>query len=70
MLTIYENRSGALERQKGKPRITEGALWVDLLNPTPAEEKKVERALKFDSAHHVRTYLKEELSKVVPDIRI
>ena len=27
-------------------------------------------ALKFDSAHHVRTYLKEELSKVVPDIRI
>ena len=28
------------------------------------------RALEFDSAHHVRTYLKEELSKVVPDIRI
>jgi magnesium transporter len=44
----YENRSGALERQKGKPRITEGALLVDLLNPTEAEEKKVERALKFD----------------------
>jgi phosphotransferase system enzyme I (PtsI) len=28
------------------------------------------RALEFDNAHHVRTYLKEELSKVVPDIRI
>ena len=48
MLTIYENRSGALERQKGKPRITEGALWVDLLNPTPEEEGQIERALKLD----------------------
>ena len=48
MLTIYENRSGALERQKGKPRITEAAVWVDLLNPTPEEEKQIERALKLD----------------------
>ena len=48
MLTIYENRSGALERQKGKPRITEGALWVDLLNPTPEEEAQIERALKLE----------------------
>ena len=48
MLTIYENRAGTLERQKGKPRITEDAVWVDLLNPTPEEEKKIERALKFD----------------------
>ena len=48
MLTIYENRSGALERQKGKPRITEAAVWIDLLNPTPEEEEKIERALKFD----------------------
>ena len=48
MLTIYENRSGALERQKGKPRITEGALWIDLLNPTPAEEGQIERALKIE----------------------
>ena len=37
-----------LERQKGKPRITEGAVWIDLLNPTPEEEVKVERALKLD----------------------
>ena len=48
MLTIYENRLGALERQKGKPRITEEVVWIDLLNPTPDDEKKVERALKFD----------------------
>ena len=48
MLTIYENRSGTLERQKGKPRIGEEVVWIDLFNPTEAEEKKVERALKFD----------------------
>ncbi|HKQ55499.1 MAG TPA: magnesium transporter CorA family protein [Methyloceanibacter sp.] len=48
MLTIYENRAGTLSRQKGKPRIGEEAVWIDLLNPTEDEEKKVERALKFD----------------------
>jgi magnesium transporter len=48
MLTIYENRAGTLEPQKGKPRITEAAIWIDLLNPTQEEEEKVERALKFD----------------------
>jgi phosphotransferase system enzyme I (PtsI) len=36
----------------------------------PQCQQVTERALKFDSAHLVRTYLKEELSKVVPDIRI
>jgi len=48
MLTIFENRAGTLTRQKGKPRIGEEAVWVDLLNPTQDEEKKVERALKFN----------------------
>jgi len=48
MLTIYDNRSGALERQKGKPRVTEAAVWIDLLNPTPEEEGQIERALKLD----------------------
>jgi magnesium transporter len=48
MLTIYENRSGALERQKGKARITETAIWIDLLNPTPQEEKQIERVIKLE----------------------
>ncbi|HKB00245.1 MAG TPA: magnesium transporter CorA family protein [Methyloceanibacter sp.] len=48
MLTIYENRAGTLTRQKGKPKISEEAVWIDLLNPTEAEEKKVERTLKFN----------------------
>jgi magnesium transporter len=48
MLTVYENRAGALERQKGKPRINEAAVWLDLLNPTREEEKQIERALKLE----------------------
>ncbi len=36
----------------------------------PHCEQVTKRCIEFDSAHHVRTYLKEELSKVVPDIRI
>jgi magnesium transporter len=48
MLTIYENRAGTLTRQKGKPKIGEEAVWIDLLNPTEVEEKRVERALKFN----------------------
>ena len=48
MLTIYEIKSGALQPQKGAPRMTEQAVWIDLLNPTQEEEGKVERALKLD----------------------
>ena len=48
MLTIYEQRSGALQRQKGKARITEATVWIDLLNPTPEEEGQIERGLKLD----------------------
>jgi magnesium transporter len=48
MLTIYEIRSGALEPHKNPRRITEQTVWIDLLNPKPAEETKIERALKID----------------------
>jgi magnesium transporter len=48
MLTIYEARSGALAPQKGQPRITDQAVWIDLLDPTPEEEDKAEKALKFN----------------------
>src|SRR4249919_214294 len=47
MLTTYEARSGALEPHKNPRRITEQALWIDLLNPKREEEIKVERALKI-----------------------
>lgn len=48
MLTIYESRAGTLERLKSAKRITEQAIWLDLVDPTPQDEKKVERALKID----------------------
>jgi magnesium transporter len=48
MLTIYEARAGGLQAQTGQPRITEQAVWIDLLNATQEEEAKVERALKLD----------------------
>ncbi len=48
MLTIYEARADGLAPQTGQPRITEQAIWIDLLNPTQEEEKKIERALKLD----------------------
>jgi magnesium transporter len=56
MLTIYEFRAGALKPSSGKPAgkatgksaIMEEAVWIDLLNPTPQEESKVEKALKLD----------------------
>jgi magnesium transporter len=48
MLTIYELKSGELKPQTGQPNITEQVVWIDLLNPTPAEEAKVEKALKID----------------------
>ena len=41
-------RSGPILPQKGQPRITERAVWIDLLNPTPEEEGQIERALKID----------------------
>jgi phosphotransferase system enzyme I (PtsI) len=36
----------------------------------PQCQEVAQRARQFDSAHHVRTYLKEELFKVLPDLRI
>ena len=48
MITIYESHEGFLAPQKGKPRITQAAVWIDLVNPTPEEEEQIERALKLD----------------------
>jgi magnesium transporter len=48
VLTIYEFKSGELKPQTGQPKITEQTVWIDLLNPTPEEEDRVEKALKID----------------------
>ena len=47
MLTIYENQIGRARAPNRPPKITEQAMWIDLLNPKE-EETKVERALKLD----------------------
>ena len=48
MLTIYDYRDGQLKAQTGLPRITEQTVWIDLLNPTPDEEEKVEKSLNIE----------------------
>lgn len=48
MLTTYELRSGTLEAHKNPRRITEQAIWIDLLDPKREEEIKIERALKLE----------------------
>ena len=52
MLTIYEFHAGELKprsgKSAGKAPITDEAVWLDLLDPTPEEESKVEKALKLN----------------------
>jgi magnesium transporter len=48
MLTIYEVKPEGLVPQEGEPLLTEKAVWLDLLVPTPGEEKGVEDALHID----------------------
>ena len=35
-------------RKAAAPGVTDQVIWIDLLNPTLEEEKKIERALKLD----------------------
>ena len=46
--TIYDVLEGTLLSQTGVPRVTEEAVWIDLLNPTQEEEGIIERGLKCD----------------------
>ena len=47
MLSVYIPRGTALERVPVDPGadVPEGAVWIDLIAPTVAEDKAVERAL-------------------------
>ena len=50
MLNVYVARSqGLVQIELDEPRsIPADALWIDLLEPTPEEEKLVESALRID----------------------
>jgi magnesium transporter len=49
MITAYDRSPGTLQRRESAQEpIGEGTIWVDLLNPTPEEEKLVEARLQID----------------------
>ena len=66
MLTAYLASGGILcPRVMGEAdRVPEGAVWLDLVNPTPAEEQAVEAALGVD----VPT--RDDLRKIEPSERL
>jgi magnesium transporter len=49
MLAIYSPRGSALERQpiESGADISDAAIWFDLFNPTPEEDKRVEQTLSI-----------------------
>ena len=48
MITQYDAGGQCLVRRDGALDVRTGTLWIDLLNPTPEEEKAVEAALGLD----------------------
>lgn len=48
MLTTYEKSGATLVKSEGLCQITEGTVWIDLLNPTPEEDKHIEKALGIE----------------------
>lgn len=48
VIITYETRSGALVPKDDPLPISEEAVWIDLTNPTPEEEKIIEAALGLD----------------------
>lgn len=48
MLTIYDLNCGKLTKREGLGALSETTVWLDLLNPTPEEDKHVEAALSIE----------------------
>lgn len=48
MLTLYDCSGTALIPREGMGAITDETVWLDLLSPTPEEEKHIEAALGID----------------------
>ncbi len=65
MLAIYGTEKGCLtEFAIELPHIPEGAIWIDLVEPTEAEEKAVEAALALDIP------TREELAEIEASSRL
>ena len=48
MLAIYDTNGTGLIKQDGCAPITEATVWIDLVDPTPEEDKHVEAALGIE----------------------
>ena len=48
MLTIYDAHGAQLEKKSANDTITDATVWLDLLNPTPEEDKRVEALLGIE----------------------
>lgn len=48
MLIIYTSDRKTLVKHESPSEVPAGAIWIDMFDPTPAEEAIVERALKID----------------------
>ena len=48
MLTIYDFNCGMLTKREGLGALSDATVWIDLLDPTPEEDKHVETALGIE----------------------
>ena len=48
MLTIYDGGATGLTKRCGLEAITDSTIWIDLVNPTPEEDKHIEAALSIE----------------------
>jgi magnesium transporter len=48
MLTLYDTNGTALTKRDGCQPVTEATVWLDLVDPTPEEDKYVETALGIE----------------------
>ena len=67
MLDVYVKQGRRLERVAGATEIPPGAVWIDMLRPTPDEETLVEQALGIDVPTHAEMQEIEASSRLYQD---
>jgi magnesium transporter len=48
VLTIFDTNGAGLTQRQGLEKITPATVWIDLVNPTPEEDRHVEAALAIE----------------------
>lgn len=49
MIALYDASGTCLVKRDGETALTGATVWIDLLNPTEAEETAIEQALNLDA---------------------